>query len=435
MAPRQTTQDGPSTQETPEETRQEALAETHQTHPLHVTLVEDSPEQPAADSEPSPAETRRMMHQLMRVQSSMQEQSSMLMQNSLRAQSSTPPPAPLFVPGAKQFRELGPRFFDGSETPLAAEEWSRSTLDNLHMSRCPEADWIGLVKKQLQGNARDWWDAQADLLEEPITWETFKSRFDEEYFPEAARTELEERFLTLKKGSLSVDQYHQEFTRLSRYATSIVRKPADKARRFLRGLDLSMQTLMTTTDRESYQKLLVAAKRQELLATEMRQLHMGGGKRPMEQTRFVVRPFLGPNQTASFKRTNPPGPQQSRASMVCHFCGKPGHAKAQCRKMLRQCLGCGSPAHQVQQCPNRTFGGPAGQQSAPAVGQQQQSPQQQQRAPATAGAFRGPPLTSQRQAFKQAVPARRHAFTLTSVEAETEDDVITGITRPSLYFR
>ena len=42
-----------------------------------------------------------------------------------------PAPVPQFVPGAKQFRQLGPAYFDGTGGPLAAEEWmSRGGVGN-----------------------------------------------------------------------------------------------------------------------------------------------------------------------------------------------------------------------------------------------------------------------------------------------------------------
>ena len=162
------------------------------------------------------------LQQLAHVQKSILETQSGILERQTIA-------APRFVVGAKQFRELGPAYFDGTGGPLAAEEWMRGTEDTLELLKYDLAGWVDLVKKQLKANARSWWDAVEVVLVKPITWATFKARFDTRYFPEASKRQLAEQFLQLKQNGRSVEKYHQEYVRLARFAPELVKKDKDNA--------------------------------------------------------------------------------------------------------------------------------------------------------------------------------------------------------------
>ena len=152
-------------------------------------------------------------------------------------------------------------YFDGSEDPLAADEWMRNMEDNLHLSKYDRAGWVDLVKSQLKENARSWWDAAEELLVQPVSWATFKTRFYAEYFPKAGRRELRDKFMNLKQDGRPVEKYHLEFYRLCGFGSELVKDPEDRAEKFLKGMDIRLKGKMTTTDMESYEKLLIAAKR------------------------------------------------------------------------------------------------------------------------------------------------------------------------------
>ena len=106
-----------------------------------------------------------------------------------------PAPAPHTVVSADKFRKLGLMYFDGSEDPLGADEWLSNMEDNLYLSKYDPAGWVDLVKRQLKDNARSWWNAAEKLLVQPVSWATFKTKFNAEFFPKAARRELRDKFM------------------------------------------------------------------------------------------------------------------------------------------------------------------------------------------------------------------------------------------------
>ena len=44
---------------------------------------------------------------------------------------------------------------------------------------------------------------------------------------------------------------------------------------------------------------------------------------------------------------------RGRNNIICFYCKKVGHVKAECRRFLKLCLVCGSSQHQISTCPER----------------------------------------------------------------------------------
>lgn len=51
----------------------------------------------------------------------------------------------------------------------------------------------------------------------PLNWEDFLEAFDDKYFPETIRYELEAEFMELQHKDLTVAEYEKRFNELSRY--------------------------------------------------------------------------------------------------------------------------------------------------------------------------------------------------------------------------
>lgn len=65
-----------------------------------------------------------------------------------------------------------------------------------------------------------WWENCCQHLEAEgttITWNTFKERFWEKYFPADMCDKKEMEILALTQGSMSVERYAAKFEELSRY--------------------------------------------------------------------------------------------------------------------------------------------------------------------------------------------------------------------------
>ncbi|XP_020259072.1 uncharacterized protein LOC109835509 [Asparagus officinalis] len=132
---------------------------------------------------------------------------------------------------------MRPPSFSGAEGPLAAEEFLKVTETILTVTRIAPAEWVDLMDIQLTDTARIWWTAEKAHLERPILWETFTDRFNRKYFPQSARDELLRRFVELKQGGRTVDEYEAEFSSLSRFAPHLVTDPTIRRHQFQKGLD------------------------------------------------------------------------------------------------------------------------------------------------------------------------------------------------------
>ena len=69
---------------------------------------------------------------------------------------------------------------------------------------------------QLKDIARVWWKVEKGRLEKPVPWLVFRELCFEKFFPETAKADLLQQFLSLQQGSSSVDSYAADFTRLSK---------------------------------------------------------------------------------------------------------------------------------------------------------------------------------------------------------------------------
>lgn len=64
-------------------------------------------------------------------------------------------------------------------------------------------------------------------------WEQFKELFYEKYFSANLRHLREKGFLNLEQGSMSLEEYDQEFEQLSCFAPTMVATEAERTKRFV----------------------------------------------------------------------------------------------------------------------------------------------------------------------------------------------------------
>ena len=71
------------------------------------------------------------------------------------------------------------------------------------------------------------WKDNRTAESSPIEWEEFKEVFLRKYFPRERTKVKVEEFINLKKDNISVEEYSFKFSRLSRFAPSLVSNPRD----------------------------------------------------------------------------------------------------------------------------------------------------------------------------------------------------------------
>jgi hypothetical protein len=90
----------------------------------------------------------------------------------------------------------------------------------------------------LEGLAAEWWNAYtvAHAAPNTITWQEFRDSFRAHHIPSGVIKLKKREFLALKQGNMSVNEYLDKFTQLSRYASDEVNTDPKRQERFLDGL-------------------------------------------------------------------------------------------------------------------------------------------------------------------------------------------------------
>src|SRR5687767_12781856 len=74
-------------------------------------------------------------------------------------------------------------------------------------------------------------------VDAPPSWDEFKSAFLDHFFPLELREAKMREFMNLKQDNMTVREYSLKFTKLSKYATTIVANPRAKMSQFMSGLN------------------------------------------------------------------------------------------------------------------------------------------------------------------------------------------------------
>ena len=111
----------------------------------------------------------------------------------------------------------------------------------------PEEDKVKVVKIQLLDVPHTWWQAEEERLGEAVSWKVFSESFMEKFFPWTAQADMEQQFINLKQGGMSIDEYTVEFTRFSRFALYMVAKDGNRDRRFEQGLNGEIKWYLAST--------------------------------------------------------------------------------------------------------------------------------------------------------------------------------------------
>ena len=139
----------------------------------------------------------------------------------------------------RDFTRMNPPEFHGSkpnEDPQDFIEEIYKIVDIMGVATSVKAE---LAAYQLKGIAQIWfnqWKASRAFDDGPITWEEFKVAFLNHYFPMELREAKMREFLNLKQGGMGVRDYVLRFSKLSKYAPSMMEDPRVKMGQFVYGL-------------------------------------------------------------------------------------------------------------------------------------------------------------------------------------------------------
>ncbi|XP_015068762.1 uncharacterized protein LOC107013345 [Solanum pennellii] len=139
----------------------------------------------------------------------------------------------------RNFSRMNPPMFYRSK----ADEDPQDFLDEVYMilftMGVTTSEKEEFVIYELKDVAQTWYTQLRDnrvLRGCPVTWEFFKGAFLDRLFPREFRESKVEEFINLCQGCISVLDYSYKFTKLSKYASSLVSNPRDEMSHFPTGV-------------------------------------------------------------------------------------------------------------------------------------------------------------------------------------------------------
>ncbi|MQL70069.1 hypothetical protein Taro_002366 [Colocasia esculenta] len=167
----------------------------------------------------------------------------------------------------ERLKRMLPPSFKGESDPLLVESWMREIEKIFRAIRCADEDKVTLATYMLQERADVWW---ASLLRTrfedgaiDVAWDGFVRLFRAKFVPEHIQDRMEQEFLSLTQGSMTMLEYEARFSELSKYAPHIVTDERRKKKKFVMGLKPSLRTRLVAFDHHTLDEALSSACRQE----------------------------------------------------------------------------------------------------------------------------------------------------------------------------
>ncbi|MQL77941.1 hypothetical protein Taro_010360 [Colocasia esculenta] len=163
----------------------------------------------------------------------------------------------------ERFKRMSPPSFKAESDPLLAESWMREIKKIFRAINCTEDDKVTLATYMLQERVDVWWSSLLRTRFEDgameIAWDEFVRLFRAKFVQEHIQDKMEQEFLSLTQGSMTMLEYEAKFFELSKYAPHIVADERRKAKKFMMGLRPSLRTRLVALDHRTLEQALSAA--------------------------------------------------------------------------------------------------------------------------------------------------------------------------------
>ena len=128
--------------------------------------------------------------------------------------------------------------FSKVDEALDADDWLRTIETNLKVVAVAYEDKVLYASHYLAVAAGAWWKTivSASPADHVFTWGEFTTKFHKHHIPNAVMITMRDKFLKLRQGNMSVQEYFEKFTLLSRYAPNDTDSEDKKKEGFLNGL-------------------------------------------------------------------------------------------------------------------------------------------------------------------------------------------------------
>jgi hypothetical protein len=131
-----------------------------------------------------------------------------------------------------------PTTFSQAKDPTEAEDWLKLIEKKLEITQCIDQEKVLFAAHQLFGTTAEWWETYRNSHQNVgvITWNGFKARFRTHYV-RCGTLKLKKEFFELQYDGMTVNEYLNKFTQMSRYAHDEVNMDEKKQDVFLNGLN------------------------------------------------------------------------------------------------------------------------------------------------------------------------------------------------------
>ncbi|XP_073121983.1 uncharacterized protein [Henckelia pumila] len=269
---------------------------------------------------------------------------------------------------------MGPKLLVGGETTEEAEIWIRRMEVCFQEFRCTEEQKMETLDFLIEGRALKWWNstsAQMIAARGVVTWADFRASFQKLYFPPALRQAKANELLSLRQGTMNIDEYQQKFFDLLSYCPEISSSTDMKYNVFLQGINPEIHDRVAVSDDTTYKGLVSRFHQAEDSLKRNRTF--------FPSSRTVS--SLGPN-TQYFKKQGVSYSSFGSGSGGMHHFGKKKgqgqcascgarHPTEKCRRS-GACYRCREMGHMKRDCSQITEGSASGYGSQPSISQRSQ---------------------------------------------------------------
>ncbi|MQM12543.1 hypothetical protein Taro_045462, partial [Colocasia esculenta] len=201
--------------------------------------------------------------------------------------------------------------------------------------------WASLLRTRFEDGAID------------VAWDEFVRLFRAKFVPEHIQDRMEQEFLSLTQGSMTVLEYEARFAELSKYAPHIVTDERRKAKKFVMGLKPSLRTRLVAFDHRTLDEALSAACRQEGEMQQYLEEKKALQKRPAATFQWQDKKkavYQAPQHPVTTSSAQVPSQRSPGMKKECPHYGKT-HSGSECWMITGKCLKCGSSDHKIKDCP------------------------------------------------------------------------------------
>ncbi|MQL92347.1 hypothetical protein Taro_024974 [Colocasia esculenta] len=173
--------------------------------------------------------------------------------------------------------------------------------------------WSSLLRTRFEDGAVD------------VAWDAFVRLFRAKFIPEHIQDKMEQEFLSLTQGSMTVLEYEVRFFELSKYAPHIVEDEHRKRKKSVMGLKPSLRTRLVAFDHHTLDEALSAACRQEGEMEQYLEEKKASQKRPTttfqrQDKRKMV--YQTPQKPVTVNNSQVPSVRSPGVKEECPHCGK-----------------------------------------------------------------------------------------------------------------